>query len=612
MDSFYMIHDSQNKYYRSPFGAVKLGEKIKIYLELEHDAEVFLEVIRFNGSKERISMFRDNYLSSWKKNFYGACINTENSLGIINYYFSIFKDNKVYYYGNGEEGLGGIGKVYEDSPKTYQITVYKDFKIPSWYKEGIIYQIFVDRFYNGNENSIVNAPKHNSFIYSDWYDDPIYIRDREGNIAKWDFYGGNIKGVIKKLPYIKSLGATIIYFNPIFEAQSCHKYDTGNYEKIDSMFGTEEDFKELCIEANRIGIKIILDGVFSHTGDDSKYFNRYGNYNSLGAYQSPNSPYYNWYKFYDYPNNYECWWGIGNQPNVDELNESYLNYIVKGENAIVAKWLKLGASGWRLDVADELPDKFIKDIKERMNTDFEDTVLIGEVWEDASNKISYSSKREYLFGEELDSVTNYPLRNGIISFVKGEISSKKLSNIIMSLYENYPKEVFFATMNLLGNHDTERIYTALSNNIMELKMAIAIQILLPGVPLIYYGDEVGVVGKSDPDNRRAFPWGRGNFEIADYYREVCAIRNHNNAIKSGEFKIHYINEEIFCFERYLDSKKIILMINSSKVNSNNVNLVEIGALGTYKNLLKPYECYDLNNNLLNVKLLPKECKIIIN
>ncbi|MGL5615947.1 MAG: glycoside hydrolase family 13 protein [Sarcina sp.] len=612
MDSFYMIHDSQSKYYRSPFGAVKLGEKIKIYLELEHDAEVFLEVIRFNGSKEKILMFRDSYLSSWKKNFYGACINTENSLGIINYYFSIFKDDKVYYYGNGEEGLGGIGKVYEDNPKAYQITVYKDFKIPNWYKEGIIYQIFVDRFYNGNENFIVNAPKHNSFIYSDWYDDPMYIRDREGNIAKWDFYGGNIKGVIKKLPYIKSLGATIIYFNPIFEAQSCHKYDTGNYEKIDSMFGTEEDFKELCMAANKLGIRIILDGVFSHTGDDSKYFNKYGNYNSLGAYQSPNSPYYNWYKFYDYPNSYECWWGIGNQPNVDELNESYLNYIVKGENAIVAKWLKLGASGWRLDVADELPDQFIKNIKERMNTDFQDTVLIGEVWEDASNKISYSSKREYLFGEELDSVTNYPLRSAIISFVKGEISSKKLSAIIMSLYENYPKEVFFATMNLLGNHDTERIYTALSNNIMELKMAIAIQILLPGVPLIYYGDEVGVVGKSDPDNRRAFPWGRGNCEIADYYREVCAIRNHNNAIKSGEFKIHYINEEVFCFERYLDSRKIILMINSSKVNSNNVNLIEIGALGTYKNLLKPYENYDLNNNLLNVNLLPKECKILIN
>lgn len=612
MDNFYMIHDSRNEVYRSPFGAVKLGEKIKITLELEHDAEVLLELFRFDGSRELINMDRNNEISSWKKNFYFAFIETGNSIGLINYYFTIIKNKNILYYGNNSDGLGGKGQVYFEDPKPYQITVYEDFKVPNWYKEGIIYQIFVDRFFNGNESFTVENPKHNSFIYSDWYDDPIYIRDRNGKIAKWDFYGGNLKGVIKKLPYIKSLGATIIYFNPIFEAQSCHKYDTGDYEKIDSMFGDEEDFKELCIEAKKIGIRIILDGVFSHTGDDSKYFNKYGNYNSLGAYQSPNSPYYNWYRFYNYPDKYECWWGIDNQPNVNELNDSYVEYIVTGKNSIISKWINLGASGWRLDVADELPDEFIKLIRQRIKRENPESVLIGEVWEDASNKVSYSMKREYFFGKELDSVTNYPLRNSIISFVEGNIDSKRISETIMSLYENYPKQAFFANMNLLGNHDTERIFTMLKNNMMQLKLAIAIQIVLPGVPLIYYGDEVGLTGSKDPDNRKAFPWGKGNYEISDYYMELCAIRNNNDVIKKGEFRIHDINNEVFCFERYIGDKSVFLLANSSSSNEQYIKTNLIKAKGKYKNLLWPYEEYDFDKEGFTIKLDPYQCKIIVN
>lgn len=610
MNNFYMIHDSQNELYRNPTGAAKVGEKIRIDLELEHDAEVLLELFRFDGSKELVKMIRDNEKSSWKKNFYFTFIDTKNSVGLINYDFIVIKDGTTIYYGNNSECLGGIGEVYIKEPKPYQVTVYEEFEVPSWYKEGIIYQIFVDRFFNGNENSIVNNPKHNSFIYSDWYDNPMYIRDWNGKIAKWDFYGGNLKGVIKKLPYIKSLGASIIYFNPIFEAQSCHKYDTGDYEKIDPMFGEEEDFKELCIEAKKLGIRIILDGVFSHTGDDSKYFNKYGNYNSLGAYQSPNSPYYNWYRFYNYPDKYECWWGIDNQPNVNELNESYLEYIITGKNSIVSKWLNLGASGWRLDVADELPDEFIKLIRKRIKADNKENVLIGEVWEDASNKVSYSKRREYFFGQELDSVTNYPLRNAIISFVKGEKDAKYISKIIMSLYENYPREAFFSTMNLLGNHDTERIFTVLRNNIMQLKEAITIQMLLPGVPLIYYGDEAGLTGGKDPDNRKAFPWGKENFEISDYYREMCAIRNNNDVIKKGKFKIHYISDEVFCFERYLDDRNLFIFVNGSTSKEQCINTDTIKVLGKYKNLLFPYEEYDFNKHNVTIKLKPYQCKII--
>ena len=322
----------------------------------------------------------------------------------------------------------------------------------------------------------------------------MYIKDMDGNIVRWDFYGGNLLGVKKKLEYIKSLGVSVIYFNPIFDSPSCHKYDTGDYEKINPMFGDEEIFKDLCNEAEKIGIKIILDGVFSHTGSDSKYFNKFGNYNSLGAYQSLQSPYYRWYRFNDYPDLYEAWWGFSNMPNIDELNPSYLDYIIRDDNSIVEKWIRLGASGWRLDVADELPDEFIKILKKKLKEVDKDSVLIDEVWEDASNKVSYSRKREYLFGNELDSVTNYPLRQIILDLVRNYIGNKSFIRRYLSLKENYPKEYFYSTMNMLGNHDTERVLTMLNNSVELLKEAVAIQMTLPGVPLIYYGDEAGLTG----------------------------------------------------------------------------------------------------------------------
>lgn len=610
MNKFYMIHDSQNKFYRNPFGAVKKGQKVKIGIELEHDAEVLLEVFKFDGTKETIFMERDNEKSSWKKNFYKAFIDTKDKLGLINYHFTIIKDGEKLFYGNNLECLGGKGQVYEDNPKTYQITVYNDFKVPEWYKEGIIYQIFVDRFCNGNKDYHINNPKHNSFIYSNWDDDPLYIRDKSGKIIKWDFYGGNLRGVIDRLSYIKSLGTTIIYFNPIFESPSCHKYDTGDYEKIDEMFGDEEDFKELCQKANKLGMKIILDGVFSHTGDDSKYFNRYGNYETIGATQSTKSPYYDWYRFYNYPDKYECWWGMENQPNVNELNETYVDYIIKSENSIIAKWMKLGASGWRLDVADELPDEFIKMVKSKMNDINKDNVLIGEVWEDASNKVSYSEKREYLFGSELDSVTNYPIRSAIISFVKGEIDANYLGKKIMNIYENYPRESFYSNMNILGNHDTERILTTFDNSIKKLKIAVAIQMLLPGVPLIYYGDEVGLTGGKDPDNRKTFPWKNQNIEIQNWYREISSIRESEEVIRKGEFRIHQVNSNVFCFERYIRDRRVLVFTNSSLDEEYFVKINDIQ--GNYKNFLNPYERYYFNKEGLSITLNPGQIKILMN
>ncbi|GAA0072037.1 glycoside hydrolase family 13 protein [Clostridium sardiniense] len=598
-----IFHNSHDLSYRKPFGAVDIGKYVSISIDVDIDAEVYLNLIKFDLSKYRKLMIKEDD----KSNRFNIEISTDNLCGVNNYYFEIIYNNEIIYYGNNEDELGGIGKQYVGNPKTYQLTVYKERKVPSWYKEGIIYQIFVDRFCNGNDDGKINNPKRNSFIYGNWDDDPMYIKDEHGNVVRWDFYGGNLRGIIKKLSYIKSLGASIIYMNPIFEAISCHKYDTGNYEKIDEMFGTEEDFKALCYEAKKLDMKIILDGVFSHTGSDSKYFNKYGNYDTLGAYQSKESRYYNWYRFNEYPDKYECWWGFNNQPNIDELNEDYINYIVKDNKSIISKWMNLGAYGWRLDVADELPDEFIKIIKDKMLNVNNDSVLIGEVWEDASNKVSYSKRREYFFGDELDSVTNYPLRDVIIKCLTGSISTKYFAKRIMSLYENYPIENFYSNINLLGNHDTERIFTMLEEDKELLKLAIAIQMTIPGVPLIYYGDEVGLTGGKDPYNRKTYPWKSPNKEILDIYKRLIGIRNNEEVLKKGDFKFIDNTEGLIIYKRMYMREMITIIINPY---NKKIDYKLIGIEKLAYDLIDNNKYENNNNKYINIELNKREFKII--
>ncbi|MBW6411923.1 glycoside hydrolase family 13 protein [Clostridium weizhouense] len=561
MNDIKVVYNSQDKNFRKPFGAVELGQKVKLSIVVNKDLMVAIEIINFNGDSSQIGMQKE-YLNNGDYK-YSAKIDTSKSIGILQYYFILIDGYRRIYYGNNDEKLGGEGQLYINDPVPYQITVYEKCNIPNWYKEGIVYQIFVDRFFNGNDDKKINFPKKNSFIYATWDDEPMYIKDNMGRVLRWDFYGGNLKGILKKLDYIKSLGANIIYLSPIFKSASCHKYDVGDYEIVDEMFGSNDEFHNLCKVADLKGIKIILDGVFSNTGSDSKYFNKLGNYDEIGAYQSPNSKYYNWFKFINYPYQYESWWGLENRPNVNELEESYLDYIVNKKNSIIEKWMNLGASGWRLNVADELPDKFIRLIKKKMNSINNDNILIGEVWEDASNKISYSKKREYLFGRELDSVTNYPLRECLINFVKGYIKSSKFKKKIMCLYENYPRENFYANMNIIGTHDTERILTVLDKKLDLLKLIIVLQMTLPGVPVIYYGDEAGLEGGKDPECRKPYPWGKENDKIIKFYQKITEIRNNEDILKKGNLKIYDTTDEICIYERRYEENSIVIIVNNS-------------------------------------------------
>ena len=338
----------------------------------------------------------------------------------------------------------------------------KEFKCPSWLSGGLMYQIFPDRFARSPEYTPPDQPKE-YILRNDWGGKPNDKPDEKGILKNNDFFGGNLLGIKEKLPYLKDLGVTVIYMNPIFKAYSNHRYDTADYKSIDPILGTETDLIDLCRAAKEAGIRIILDGVFNHTGSDSIYFNKDGNFPELGAYQSKDSPYYKWYHFTEYPDKYDAWWGVRILPSINEEEPSYLDYIIRDEDSVIKHWLRCGISGYRLDVVDELPDLFLDELRKAVKAVDEDAAIIGEVWEDAATKISYGQKRHYLDGTQLDSVMNYPVRAAIIRFLCEDGSAAALFDTIGQLQAHYPKTVFFGLMNILGTHDTPRILTLLED-----------------------------------------------------------------------------------------------------------------------------------------------------
>ncbi len=579
-------HNSQSLFYRIPFGAVTNETEVTIRIFIS-DFGIPKRIQLVCSFKDKTEYFNMAYLQSVADGcVYEAKIPPRHDTGLIRYHFEIESNEELIYYGNNEKALGGLGKCYKtENFNRYQITIYdKDYKTPDWWKESICYQIFPDRFYNGNENGEFLGDR-SDIIKRNWGDQPFYKAEQfGGEYLANDFFGGNLLGIEKKLPYLKELGISSIYLNPIFKAYSNHKYDTGDYKTIDPMFGTEEDFIRLTKKAESLGIRIILDGVFNHTGSNSLYFNKNGEYDSIGAYQSENSPYADWYRFFEYPNKYESWWGIETLPQIEENSESFQKYLMTDEDSVVKKWLKLGASGWRLDVVDETPDFFVKILRREIKSLSPDSVIIGEVWEDASNKVAYGEERQYFMGEELDSVMNYPLRRALISFIMGDLNADGFHAEIMRLKENYPAPSFYACLNFLSSHDTERILTVMSGKIAQNKdeqaehflsqdekslassrllPLIAMQMTLPGVPTIFYGDEAGIIGYRDPFCRATYPWGNEDTEILDHYKKFIKLRNENSVFSNGEFETVYKHENGYGFIRYNENDAFVVLINSA-------------------------------------------------
>lgn len=538
----------------------------KLMLRLKCDCERCNLIIQ--SDKDNVEI---RYLMNKRNDYFEQEV--QLNVGLYWYYFETNDGKKI--------GLGGDYKgVFTDNPHKFQLTVYsKDYSVPKWLKGGIIYQIFPDRFYKSGNLGFLGEDK---VLHENWNDTPIYKPNRLGKVMNNDFFGGNLQGITEKLDYLESLGVSAIYLNPIFEAYSNHRYDTGNYMNIDPLLGTEEDFKNLIAKAEKKGIKIILDGVFNHTGDDSIYFNKYGKYDTLGAYQSAKSPYKSWYKFIRYPNVYESWWGITTLPALEKTSPEYINYV-SGVNGVIEHYTKLGIGGWRLDVVDELPANFVRELRNAVKRNNKEAIIIGEVWEDASNKIAYDVRREYFQGKELDSVMNYPLKNAIIHFISNG-NEKELSYVVKEQIDHYPKQVLDSLMNILSTHDTYRLISALgdinaygktkeeqekiflTDSLYEkakllVKLATVLQYTLCGVPSVYYGDEIGMQGYADPLNRRTFKWGEEDKDLQNFFIDLGKIRRSYSAFTEGDFEEVYANNGAYIFKRFDENSELLIAVN---------------------------------------------------
>ena len=600
------VYDTWNLGYKSIFGAVKQFETIVFSIRLPKDIQPDFPpvmVLFRTGFKER---FLTMHRSAEEEDCY--VYSTE--------YNARFSDVHYYYFSYLTGGIRHFIKKVDchygavDTGDLFQLTVYNsDYQTPDFLKGGVMYQIFPDRFCKSGKPH-ENVPT-DRVIREDWDGTPYYKPDHNGHVWNNDYFGGDFAGIQSKLGYLKNLGVTCIYLNPIFESHENHRYNTADYMKADPLLGTNEEFEELCAEAEKYGISVILDGVFSHTGADSVYFNKFGRYPEPGAFQSKDSKYYDWYSFINYPNVYEAWWGIDTLPNVWENNEDYTDFIC-GDDGVLHYWLSKGAAGFRLDVADELPDQFLNNLRKSVKRYDKDKIIIGEVWEDASNKESYGIKRRYLLGSQLDSVMNYPFREAIINYVKGG-NARDFIYSIMTILENYPKPTIDVLMNFVSTHDIERAINRLGGEYCDdkskdwmaerwltpdqynhgknlLKAAMALQFFLPGVPSIYYGDEAGLQGYKDPFNRRCYPWGNEDPELIAYVTELSRVRKSIPNMKAGKayFVLNdnqLIDDRVIAFTREGKPEDYIVFVNRTG------EIVKVGNIPELLSRFKDFEPY---------------------
>lgn len=572
-----MIFNSRDLFHKSPFGAVACGTPVTLRLVLPQILDTpVLQIFRapeFQTPALSIPMWEEDRRED--VTVYGV-IFTPDDPELLFYRFTVC---------NGTRTLGWEqgGSVAVDDRDLWQLTVYDpEYTTPKALRGGVFYQIFPDRFYNsGHPRQGVPTDR---ILHNDWNEPPVDRPDAQGEFLCNDYFGGDLRGIAEKLPYIASLGVEGIYLNPIFEAHSNHRYNTADYRTVDPLLGTNEDFTALCDAAHQLDIRIILDGVFNHTGSDSVYFNkekRYGD--AVGACNDPHSPYRDWYSWIDYPTRYNSWWGFKTLPDLREDCPDYREFIC-GKDGVLRSWLRAGADGFRLDVADELPDDFIEEIRAAVKAENPEALLLGEVWEDASNKQSYGVQRRYFQGSELDSVMNYPWRTAILSFIRygGGAALREALYIIL---ENYPPPAMAAALNSLSTHDVSRAITALAAEEMtgkdrdwqrahntltpevfytgrqQLLLASVIQYTLPGCPCLYYGDEAGLVGYADPFNRGTYPWGNEDMGVVDFFCLLGTLRKGSRVLREGSLVPVEFNDNCCTYLRVLEHQRILVSVN---------------------------------------------------
>ncbi len=577
-----ILFDSKQLIHKDPFGTLVPNQSctLRIHIPASVQASRVECVMQHPGGAEAFTLPLEYQMKKGAYDIFGTRFSLKEP-GLFFYYFRIANRQDTFrLFKQGDETNIETGDLWQVS------CVPADHTVPDWAMGATMYQIFPDRFHKAGKPDLTGKLQPYT-LHENWNEEVHWQPEADGRILNNDFYGGNFRGIMAKLDHLASLGVTVLYLNPISKSFSSHRYDTGDYKTPDPMLGTMAEFKELCNAVHARGMRLILDGVYSHTGSDSLYFNKNGNFPGKGAYQSEESPYYSWYTFYHHPDSYHSWWDFDTLPTVKKMDPGFVEYIITGEDSVVAHWLRAGCDGFRLDVADELPGEFLTLLKKRVREIKPDALVIGEVWEDASSKIAYGQHRRYFLDGQLDSVMNYPLRTAIINFLRDRDDGYGLYQTVMTLKENYPHCVFMANMNCLGTHDSPRILTALMDDFdgsreekarrrlslqqrsiaqERLLMASFLQFMLPGMPSLYYGDEAGMEGYRDPFNRRPYPWGQEDPELMAHHRHLGQLRKNNPALRLGDISFSVACDQRLAFSRSLDGKRFRIYVNRGHDN----------------------------------------------
>ena len=612
------VFDSRSESCKKPYGAVLCGTAVSYTvrpLRREGWSRCVLVTQReFSGQKAELELTCTG--QDGDRNRFSGIFSAPAEPELVWYWFRLFRED------GSSILLDRSGYHGGENVQSWQLTVYEESSTPAWFGCGVVYQIFPDRFCRLELPDPAGMVGSRT-IHENWSDLPDWRPDAQGEVRNCDFFGGSLQGILSKLDDLANFGVTVLYLNPIFESASNHRYNTADYHAIDPMLGTEEDFRRLCQEAKRRGIRVILDGVFNHTGSQSRYFNADGFYSDTGAAQSPDSPYYHWYSFHPWPTDYDAWWGIRTLPAVQEDAPDYRDFIIRGQDSVVRHWLRAGASGWRLDVADELPDDFIAEIRTAMEETAPDSFLLGEVWEDATTKIAYSVRRRYLLGQELHGVMNYPFRTALIAYLLGG-DADVFRETLESLRENYPSHAFCSLMNFLSTHDTPRILTVLGADrvpdskeeravfrlspaerqlgLQRVRLAALVLFTFPGAPTVYYGDEAGMEGWEDPFNRAGYPWGQENSELKFFFSDLAHLRREHPALQTGQLHWRWTAGPLLAFARELDGRLLTTVVNAA----NTPQTLTLPWFGDTARDLLSGETLSPADNVLPLTLLPHQ------
>ena len=612
------VFDSRSESCKKPYGAVPCGTAVSYTvrpLRREGWSRCVLVTQReFSGQTAELELPCTG--QDGDRNRFSGIFSAPAEPELVWYWFRLFRED------GSSILLDRSGYHGGENVQSWQLTVYEESSTPAWFGCGVVYQIFPDRFCRLELPDPAGMVGSRT-IHENWSNLPDWRPDAQGEVRNCDFFGGSLQGILSKLDDLADFGVTVLYLNPVFESASNHRYNTADYRAIDPMLGTEDDFHHLCQEAKRRGIRVILDGVFNHTGSQSRYFNADGFYSDTGAAQSPDSPYYHWYSFHPWPADYDAWWGIRTLPAVREDAPDYRDFIIRGQDSVVRHWLRAGASGWRLDVADELPDDFIREIRTAMEETAPDSFLLGEVWEDATTKIAYSMRRRYLLGQELHGVMNYPFRTALIAYLLGG-DADEFREALESLRENYPPHAFYSLMNFLSTHDTPRILTVLGADhvpdskeeravfrlssarrqlgLKRLRLAAVVLCTFPGAPTVYYGDEAGMEGWEDPFNRAGYPWGQEDSELKSFFSKLAHLRREQPALQTGQLHWRWTAGSLLVFARELDGQLLTTVVNAADTPQT-LTLPWFG--DTARDLLSS-EALSPADNVLPLTLLPHQ------